>query len=91
MLKTLTLDIMRKIFVNFLFIPTMLIGTIDLYHFIPLLVTFTLTGGHKVSTKQNLLASFCCTLSNKLIRMKFDVVLKHCKLNNLKVLFSEIQ
>ena len=34
--------------------PAMLIGTIDFYHFIPLLLTLTLPGGNKVSTKQNL-------------------------------------
>ena len=34
------------------------IGTIDFYHFIPLSLTLTLAGGRKVSTKQNLLASF---------------------------------
>ena len=43
------------------FIPTMLIGTIDFYHFIPLSVILTMVGGHKVSAKQNLLASFSCT------------------------------
>ena len=40
------------------FIPAMLIGTISLYHFIPLSLTLALPGGHKVSTKHNLLASF---------------------------------
>ena len=38
-------------------IPVVLISPIDLYHFIPLSVTFTLTGGYEVSAKQNLLAS----------------------------------
>ena len=32
----------------------MFIGTIDLYHFIPLSLTLTLAGGHKVSAKQNI-------------------------------------
>ena len=45
-----------------LFIPAMLIGSIDFYHFIPLSLTLTLGGGHKISTKQNLLASFSRTL-----------------------------
>ena len=31
----------------------MLIGTIDFYHFIPLWLTLTFAGGHKVSAKQN--------------------------------------
>ena len=43
------------------FIPALLIGTIGFYHFIPLSLTLTLPGGHKVSTKQNLLASFSHT------------------------------
>ena len=38
--------------------PAMLIGTIYLYHFVPLSLSLTLPGGHKVSLKQNLLASF---------------------------------
>ena len=38
------------------------ICTINFYHFIPLSLTLTLPGGHKVSTKQNLLASFSRTL-----------------------------
>ena len=44
-----------------LFIPAILIGTIDFYHFILLSLTLTLPGGHKVSAKQILLASFSCT------------------------------
>ena len=40
----------------------MLIGTVDFYHFIPLSVNLTVAGSHKVSAKQNLLASFSCTL-----------------------------
>ena len=46
------------------FILAMLIGTIEFCHFIPLSVTLTLAGGHKVSTEQNLLASFSCILFN---------------------------
>ena len=37
----------------------MLMGTIDFYHFIPASQTLILPGGHKVSTKHKLLASFC--------------------------------
>ena len=44
------------------FIPAMLIGTFDHYKFILLSLTLTLPRGHKVSTKQNLLASFSPTL-----------------------------
>ena len=33
------------------FTPGMLIGTLDFYHFTPLSLTLTFTGGHKVSTK----------------------------------------
>ena len=45
-----------------LFIPAMLIVTIDFYHFIPLSLTLTSPTCHKVSAKQNLLASFSHTL-----------------------------
>ena len=38
------------------FIPAMLIGTIDVYHFVSLLVVLTFAEGHKVSRKQDLLA-----------------------------------
>ena len=47
-----------------LFIPAMIIGAIDVYCSIPLSVTLTLAGGHKVSAKQILLASFSHTLFN---------------------------
>ena len=40
----------------------LVIGTIDFYHFIPLSVTLTLLGGHKVSAKENLLALFSRSL-----------------------------
>ena len=43
-------------------LPAMFLGTIDFNHFIPLSLTLTLPGGHKVSAKQNLLASFSCLL-----------------------------
>ena len=46
----------------FFFLAAMLIGTIDFCHFIPLSMALTLAGSHKVSTKQNLLASFSPTL-----------------------------
>ena len=39
------------------FIPAMLIGTIDFYHFILLSLTLTLDGGHKIDAKQNLLCN----------------------------------
>ena len=45
-----------------LFIPAMLIGTVDFYHFIRLSLTLTLPRVRKVSAKQNLLASFSRTL-----------------------------
>ena len=35
-----------------LFVPAMVVGTIDLYHFIPVSRTLTLPGGNKVSIKQ---------------------------------------
>ena len=62
------------------------------YRLLPLYTTFTdldLDRGHKVSTKQNLLASiFLHTL--QLIRMKFKMVLKQFKLNILILFLSEI-
>ena len=74
------------------FVPAMLLGTIDFYHFIPLsLVPFytafslTLPGGHMVSR--------CCLLFSHtfhLIRMKFDVVMMQFKLNILRLLLSKI-
>ena len=45
-----------------LVIPAVFIGTIGFFHFMPLLLTLTLSGGHKVRAKANLLASFSCTL-----------------------------
>ena len=43
----------------FLFTPAMLRGSCDFYHFTSLSLTLTLPGGgHKVSAKQSLLASF---------------------------------
>ena len=59
--KLVTLDITRKLFNHFLMLP-MSVGTIDFYHFIPLSLTLTSTGGRKVSAKQNLLALFSRTL-----------------------------
>ena len=58
---TLMLDITHKLS-TIIFIPLILIGTVDLYHFIPLSVTLTFVAGHKVSTKQDLLATFSRTL-----------------------------
>ena len=43
-------------------IPAMFFGTIDFYHFIPLLHTAILPADHKVSAKQNFLTSFSYTL-----------------------------
>ena len=45
-------------------IPPILIGTIDFSHFMPFPLTLTLSGRHKVNTKQNLLALFSCTFLN---------------------------
>ena len=49
--------------------PAMLICTIDFYYSIPL--SLSLTRGHKVSAKQNIVASFSHTLYFRLIRVKF--------------------
>ena len=45
-------------------IHAMHVSAIDFFHFIKLSLTSTLPGGHKVSTKQNLLVSFSHTLSS---------------------------
>ena len=47
-----------------LFILCVLLGSIDFYHFIPHSLTLTMAWSHKVSAKQNLLASFPPTLFN---------------------------
>ena len=57
----LTLDIMRKIVQP---VAATHVGTIDFNHFIPPPMTLTLAGDHKVSSNQNLLASFSCTCFN---------------------------
>ena len=77
------------------FIPAMLIGTIDFYHFRSLSLTLTLSGGHKVSTMQNLLFfGFCFFFffshNFHLIIMNFDVVMKQFKLNTLRLHLSKI-
>ena len=46
------------------FIPAILLSTIDFYHFMLHSLTLALPGGHKVGTKQNLLASFSRRLFN---------------------------
>ena len=74
------------------FIPTFLLITIELYHFVPLSMTLTKAGVNKINGKKDLFASFSCTLSKKilLIRMKFDVVWNQFKLNISILLFNEI-
>ena len=54
--------------------PVMLIDTVDLYHYIPLLVVYSLAGGHKVNKKQNLLRLFSCTV----MVMKVTTMTKLC-------------
>ena len=71
------------------FISAMLIGTIDLYHFIRLSLTLTMPGGHKVSASQNLLA-FIFSHTFHLIRMEFDIVMKQFKCNILRPHLSKI-
>ena len=66
----------------------MLVTTINLCHFIPLSLTLTSAGGHKVSTMQNLLATFF-SHTFQLIRMIFNGMLKQFKLNNPIILLSK--
>ena len=55
--KTLT----KSVQPHFFFIPAIVVGIINFYHFVPPLLTLTLLGDHKVSAKQNPLASFSRT------------------------------
>ena len=71
------------------FIPAMLMHTFDLYQFLPFPQTLTLAGGHKLSGKQNLLASFSHTLFFQLIRINTDVMIKQFK-RIFDFVFSEI-
>ena len=68
-----------------LFTCAMLIGTIDIHHFMPLPVTLTLAEGGKVIGKQNLLPSFFCTLSKW-----YEMWLGKVQVNFLRLLFSEL-
>ena len=47
-----------QIFQPSVFITAMHIGAIGFYHFVPLSVTLTLSRGHNVSAKEDLLVSF---------------------------------
>ena len=49
---------------TFFFILAIIMGTIDIYHLVPLFTDLDHAWGHKVSTEQNLLASFSHTLLN---------------------------
>ena len=51
-----------QLFNQFFIVPDRLIGTSNFYHFIPLSLTLTLSGCHKVCTKLSLFASFSPTL-----------------------------
>ena len=42
----------KQTFQSISFVPTMLVGTIDFHHFIPLSLTLIVPGGHKVSAQQ---------------------------------------
>ena len=63
--KNLNAGYYKQTFQPPFFTPVMFIGTIDFHHFIPLSLTSTLTGGHKVSAIQTLLASFSPTLFSR--------------------------
>ena len=67
----------------------MLTGAIDFYHFIPFSLALALargqTRGHKVSTKQNLLALLFFSHFS-IVGMKIDVFAKLFKLNILILL-----
>ena len=71
------------------FFLAMLIGTIDLYHFIPFSVTLTLAGSHKVSTNRNPLPSFSKDTFD-LTKMKFGLVLEVIQVQHSGTTLSEI-
>ena len=75
-------------FQPYLFMPC-LKALLTSIHSIPLCMTLTMAGGHKVSAKQNLLASSSCTFFCW-SEWKFDMVLKQFKLNVLILNLSEI-
>ena len=63
--KTLTYNTELRLSTNFFFIPAMLLGTNDFYHFTFFFPSdLDLGWGHMVSGKQNLLASFSHELIN---------------------------
>ena len=86
--KNLMLDTTHRLF-DHVFIPAILIGATVFCHFIPLLQIMTLPGGHMVSAKQNLFG-FIFSHTFHLITMKFHVVMKQFKLNNLRLLESDL-
>ena len=61
---------------NFI-IPAMFIGTIDFYHFIPFSLTLTLSGYDRVCAKKTPAIGFIFSHTFHLIRMKYDLVMKH--------------
>ena len=69
------------------FIPAFFLGSIALYHFIPLSVALILVEGQKVSIKQNLVVSVSLII---LVRVQFDMMFKQFKLNSLIVFYSDI-
>ena len=69
------------------FIHVLLIDTIDCCHFIPLSLTLTLPGGHKIRAKP---IAFIFSHTFNLIITKFDVVMQPFKLNIMRLLLSTI-
>ena len=49
------------------------IGTVDIYHFIPVSLTLSLLGGHKVSAKQHLWSHFLAHFSTDQYEISYDV------------------
>ena len=78
MWKTFNVGHYAQTFQQSSFIPAMLTGAIDFYHFIPLSLTLTLARGHTVSTKQNLLKffGFFCIFF-QLNGVKYGIVMKY--------------
>ena len=70
-------------------LPAMLIGSIDFYHFMPLLLTLTLGRGLQRQRKAKLVG-FIVSNIFQLIRVELDTVFKQLNVNILRLLLTEV-
>ena len=73
---------------SLLFVPAIIVGTINHYHCVLLVMALTLAQGHRVSDKQNLFGSFSPN-GSQLTNIKFDITLWQSSLNMLIQLCKE--